>query len=224
MGAPKYQKIKQDLMEEIKDASVNTPIASERELAGRYKASRMTVRNALNELVEEGVLYRDKNKGTFVADQRLMKKNTSAETLNKPIDDTYDYNVIYFSSCFSDETMASYLEIGPEDRMIRIVRLNRKNGKSLSVEEIYLIQSLINDSDYNNLNKLLDLKGYIDEGSVTQKFLPITVPVKYINLLHVKLNTPIIMVESIIVSKSGTPVVYIREFNNPFEKIIEITT
>ncbi|MBE7718690.1 MAG: UTRA domain-containing protein, partial [Lacrimispora celerecrescens] len=130
----------------------------------------------------------------------------------------------YFSSCFSDETMASYLEIGPEDRMIRIVRLNRKNGKPSSVEEIYLIQSLINDSDYNNLNKLLDLKGYIDEGSVTQKFLPITVPVKYINLLHVKLNTPIIMVESIIVSKNGTPVVYIREFNNPFEKIIEITT
>ncbi|WP_395548961.1 GntR family transcriptional regulator [Lacrimispora sp. HJ1] len=224
MGAPKYQKIKQDLMEEIKDASVNTPIASERELAGRYNASRMTVRNAINELVEEGVLYRDKNKGTFVADQRLMKKNTSAETLNKPMDDTYDYNVIYFSSCFCDEKIAACLEIESEDWMIRIVRLNRKNGKPVSVEEIYLIQSLINDNDYNNLNKLLDLKGYIDEGSVTQKFLPIIVPVKYINLLHVKLNTPIIMVESTIVSKSGSPVVYIREFNNPTEKVIEITT
>jgi len=224
MGAPKYQKIKQDLMEEIKDASVNTPIASERELAGRYNASRMTVRNAINELVEEGVLYRDKNKGTFVADQRLIKKNTSAETLNKPMDDTYDYNVIYFSSCFCDEKIAACLEIESEDWMIRIVRLNRKNGKPVSVEEIYLIQSLINDNDYNNLNKLLDLKGYIDEGSVTQKFLPIIVPVKYINLLHVKLNTPIIMVESTIVSKSGSPVVYIREFNNPTEKIIEITT
>ncbi len=224
MGAPKYQKIKQDLMEEIKDASVNTPIASERELAGRYNASRMTVRNAINELVEEGVLYRDKNKGTFVADQRLMKKNTSAETLNKPMDDTYDYNVIYFSACFCDEKIAACLEIESGDWMIRIVRLNRKNRKPVSVEEIYLIQSLINDNDYNNLNKLLDLKGYIDEGSVTQKFLPIIVPVKYINLLHVKLNTPIIMVESTIVSKSGSPVVYIREFNNPTEKIIEITT
>jgi GntR family transcriptional regulator len=224
MGAPKYQKIKQDLIEEVKDASVNTPIASERELAARYKASRMTVRNALNELVEEGVLYREKNKGTFVADQRLMKKNTSAETLNKTLDDTYDHNVIYFSSCFSDEEVASRLEIGPGERMIRIVRLNRKNGKSLSIEEIYLIQSLINDNDYNNLSKLLDLKGYIDEGSVTQRFLPVLVPVKYVNLLHVKLNTPIIMVESTIVSKSGSPVVYIREFNNPFEKIIEITT
>ncbi|WP_333645523.1 GntR family transcriptional regulator [Lacrimispora sp.] len=224
MGAPKYHKIKQELMEEIKDAAVNTPIASERELAVRYKASRMTVRNALNELVEEGVLYRDKNKGTFVADQRLMKKNTSAETLGKPADDTFDYNVIYFSTCFSDKEIASHLEIDPEDWMIRIVRVNRRNGKPISVEEIYLIQSLINDSDYNNLNKLLDLKGYIDEGSVTQRFLPIIIPVKYINLLHIKLNSPIIMVESTIVSKSGSPVVYIREFNNPLERIIEITT
>lgn len=211
-------------MEEIKEAPVNTPIASERELAGRYKASRMTVRNALNELVEEGVLYRDKNKGTFVADQRLMKKNTSAETLNKPIDDTYDYNVIYFSSCFSDEEIASRLEIGPEDRMLRVVRLNRKNGRPLSAEEIYFIQSMTNDKDYHNLKKLLNLQSYIDEGSVTQKFLPIIMPVKYINLLHVKLNTPIIMVESTIVSKNGRPVVYIREYNHPLEKVIEITT
>lgn len=224
MGSPKYQKIKQELMKEIKNAYVNTPIASERELAIRYKSSRMTVRNALNELVEEGVLYRDKNKGTFVADERLMKKNTSAEALNKPPDDACNFRVIYFSSCFSDEEVASRLEIGSDERMIRIVRLNQKNGNPLSIEEIYLIQSLINDNDHNNLNKLLDLKGYISEGSVTQKFLPVTVPVKYINLLHVNLNTPIIMVESTIVSKSGSPVVYIREFNNPFEKVIEITT
>lgn len=223
MGAPKYHKIKMNLMEEIKEAFVNTPIASERELAKRYKASRMTVRNALNELVEEGLLYRDKNKGTFVADHRLMKKNTSAETLNKPLDDTYDFSVIYFSSCFSDEEAASRLEIGPEERMIRIVRINRKNGKPLSIEEIYLIPGLVNDNDRNNLNKLLDLKGYIDEGSVTQKFFPMAVPVKYVNLLHLKLDTPIIMVESTIVSKSGNPVVFIKEFNHPFEKIIEIT-
>lgn len=153
-----------------------------------------------------------------------MKKNTSAETLNKPADDTYDYSVIYFSSCFSDEKVASYLELEPEDGLVRIVRLNRKNGNPLSVEEIYLIQSLVNGSDRNNINKLLDLGVYIDEGSVTQKFLPVTVPIKYSNLLHIKLDTPIILIESIIISKIGTPVVYIREFNNPMEKVIEITT
>lgn len=222
MGATIYLKIKEELLEAIQDMPVNAPIASERELAARYQASRMTVRNAVNELVEEGILYRDKNKGTFVADQKLMKKNTSAEALNKS--DMDDYNVIYFSAWFSDETITPHLEIGPEDWMIRIVRMNRHNERPQSMEEIYFIQSLISDSDYNNIDKLLDLKGYIKDGSVTQRFYPVTVPVKYINLLHIKLNTPIILVETTIVSKSGSPVVYIREYINPFEKTIEITT
>lgn len=222
MGATIYLKIKEELLEAIQDMPANAPIASERELAARYQASRMTVRNAVNELVEEGILYRDKNKGTFVADQKLMKKNTSAEALNKS--DMDDYNVIYFSAWFSDETITPHLEIGSEDWMIRIVRMNRRNGKAQSMEEIYFIQSLISDSDYNNIDKLLDLKGYIEDGSVTQRFFPVTVPVKYINLLHIKLNTPIILVETTIVNKSGSPVVYIREYINPFEKTIEITT
>ena len=224
MGATIYLKIKEELLEAIQDMPVNAPIASERELAARYHASRMTVRNAVNELVEEGILYRDKNKGTFVADQKLMKKNTSAEALNKMDGDDFDYNVIYFSAWYSDETITSHLEIEPEDWMIRIVRLNRHNGRPQSMEEIYFIQSMISDSDYNNIDKLLNLKSYVEDGSVTQRFFPVTVPVKYINLLHIKLDTPIIMVETTIVSKNGKPVVYIREYINPLEKTIEITT
>lgn len=222
MGATIYLKIKEEILDAIRDMPVNTPIASERELAARYQASRMTIRNAINELVEEGILYRDKNKGTFVADQRLMKKNTSAEALQKTEAD--DYNVIYFSAWYSDGSIAPHLEIGEEDWMIRIVRVKRHNGIAQSLEEIYFIQSLISDSDYSNIDKLLNLKSYVEDGSVTQKFFPITVPVKYINLLHVKLNMPIIMVETTIVSKSGNPVVYIREYINPLEKTIEITT
>lgn len=223
MGAPIYLKIKEELLEEIQNTPVNTPITSERELASRYGASRMTVRNAINELVEEGILYRDKNKGTFVADQKLVKKNTSAEMLNKEEVEDYDSTVIYFSTRDADE-IAPYLEIREEDKLIRIVRLNKKLEKAQSVEEIYYIRNLVSDMDVDDLNKLLNFKTFINGGSVTQRFLPVTVPIKYINLLHVKLNTPIIMVESTIFSKSGSPVVYIREYNNPFEKTIEITT
>ena len=57
MAIPRYQKIKQKILDEIEDKPVHTPIASERELAQICNVSRMTVRNAVNELVEEGVLY-----------------------------------------------------------------------------------------------------------------------------------------------------------------------
>lgn len=223
MGTKIYLKIKEELLTAIVDMPANSPIASERELAARYQASRMTVRNAVNELVEEGILYRDKNKGTYVADQKLIKKNTSAEAFNKDEAEHNDFNVIYFSAWYSDKTITPHLEIGDDDWMIRVVRLNRSNGRPQSMEELYFIQHMIGEGDFNNLDKLLNLKAFVEEGSVTQRFLPVTVPVKYINLLHMKLNTPIILVESTIVSKSGSPIVYIREYVNPFEKTIEIT-
>ena len=95
LATPRYLEIKQQLLDEINGKPVNSPIASERELAIRFDASRMTVRNAVNELVEEGVLYRDKNKGTFVADRKLIKKNLTSELLQEH--DAMDFSVIYFS-------------------------------------------------------------------------------------------------------------------------------
>lgn len=221
MATPIYLKIKDMILEEIKDKPVNTPIASERDMAARYNASRMTVRNAVNELVKEGILYRDKNKGTFVADQKLIKKNTSADALRNQ--DDGDYTIVYFCAKPAGVEVAPRLNISSDDFVIRIVRINRREGTPVSVEEIYYIRALVEDEDANDLDRLLDLKGLISEGSIIQRFVPMNVPVKYINFLHLKAEIPIIMVESTIMNKNGNPLVYIREYNNPFEKIIEIT-
>src|SRR5690625_6405333 len=45
----------------------NDPIPTERELCKIHDISRMTVRMAIMSLVNEGVLYREQGKGTFVA-------------------------------------------------------------------------------------------------------------------------------------------------------------
>lgn len=222
MGVPIYRQIKDLILKEIEAKPANSPIASERELAVKYDASRMTVRNAINELVEEGFLYRQKNKGTFVADQKLLKKNTAVTTLHD--EDTYKFNILYFNHMEADADIAERLEIGLGEQVLRIVRLNTRNNKAQSVEEVYFIRNNVPEEDMNNLGKLLDLNTYVVEGSLSQRFIPMIVPVKYANLLQVKLNTPIIMVDNILLSKNGKPVVRIKAYNNPFEKIIEITT
>ncbi len=94
MAKPIYQSLKEDLIEGIKDVAPNTPILSERELATAYKVSRMTARRAIQELVTEGYLYTSKNKGTFVADEKLRKTN-----LNEDIIETGDkHKVIHFNA------------------------------------------------------------------------------------------------------------------------------
>lgn len=220
MGKPIYRQIKELILQEIEEKPANSPIESERELAVKYDASRMTVRNAINELVEEGFLYRQKNKGTFVADQKLQKKNTAVSAMQK--EDTYKFNILYFNIMEADADIAERLEIEIGEWVLRIVRLNKHNEDVESVEEIYYIRKDLHDEDMNNLGKLMDLQSYVAEGSLAQRFVPMIVPVKYANLLQIKLNQPIIMVDSLILSKNGKPMVRVKAYNNPFKKVIEI--
>lgn len=219
MATPIYQKIRKLILQEIEGRDANTPIASERDMALRFGASRMTVRKAINALVEEGFLYRDKNKGTFVADHKLLKRNTAAQMLKEDIS---EFSVVYFNVQDAAD-IAEILDIDKDDKVLMITRLNTMNGTPISVEEIFFIQNQVKDADRKNLKRLLDLHAYIQNGRVIQTFLPMMVPLQYANLLKIKMDTPIICVESVISNLIGKPQVYVRAYNNPYEHTIEIT-
>ncbi len=69
---PEYLRIKRRLVAEIEGGrwGVGAAISSESELTGLFKVSRATVVRSLQELVLEGYLFRQKGRGTFVADFR----------------------------------------------------------------------------------------------------------------------------------------------------------
>jgi GntR family transcriptional regulator len=131
---PLYLEIKQWLMKEIENAPINSPIPSERELSKIFHTSRMTVRNAVNELVAEGFLYRNKTKGTFVADKSLLKKNTAAEVLKSEHDS--EYTIIYFNIRAIPE-IAPALNLLDHERILRVVRVFSEQEQPVTVEEIY---------------------------------------------------------------------------------------
>ncbi|WP_040209963.1 GntR family transcriptional regulator [Clostridium polynesiense] len=74
---PVYYQLKQDFINKIKEGlwSSGQCIESERELSEFYGVSRMTIRQALGELVQEGLLIREKGKGTFVCDPKVKQKD-----------------------------------------------------------------------------------------------------------------------------------------------------
>src|SRR5579883_3160551 len=49
-------------------------IPSERELGEQYGISRMTARQAITELVNEGLFYREQGKGTFVSRHKITQQ------------------------------------------------------------------------------------------------------------------------------------------------------
>ena len=220
MAAPIYLKIKERLMEDIRDKSVSTPIDSERELAVKFDVSRMTVRRAVNELVAEGNLYRNKNRGTFVSDQALHRKNTTVDSFVKQ--ENANYRLIYFNVRPEPE-YAALFSITQEDLMICAVRLMMEDDRPVTIEEIYYPYSHVHSMGMKDLDEMLDMTGYIVDGTVTQRFYPILVPPEYSNLLNLEMNTPIIMVECKIHNQVGELVAIVKMYHNPNEKVIEMT-
>ncbi|MGB8954369.1 MAG: GntR family transcriptional regulator [Tumebacillaceae bacterium] len=72
---PLYYQLKERLTQQIMggDFQPGTLMPSERELSDRYGISRMTVRQALGEMVKEGLLLREQGKGTFVAEPKITQ-------------------------------------------------------------------------------------------------------------------------------------------------------
>ena len=67
--SPLYQKIKDDIRRKIEAGTYKkgSRIEPERELSRLYDVSRMTLRQAVDELVDEGYLYKAQGRGTFVS-------------------------------------------------------------------------------------------------------------------------------------------------------------
>lgn len=222
MGIPIYQQIKDQIRDEIKDQTPNTPILSERELEKKYNASRMTVRKAIDLLVEEGYLYREQNIGTFVADSKLHKKTPQKKVLDS-FNIKLDYKIIYFDVKEANLEVANKLEISTHDQYVRIVRLNLKDNQPQSIDQIYIVRKMIDDSVMHNILNILKFSAKVETGSVNQIFKPMIVPVKFANLMNLKINTPIICVESQVNKKNGRVYAYIESYINPNEKSIEMT-
>ena len=72
---PRYYQLVNILREQISDGKLDAhqPIPSERQLERIYSVSRTTIRQAINLLVNQGYLYREHGRGTFVSPQKLQK-------------------------------------------------------------------------------------------------------------------------------------------------------
>lgn len=66
----KHVQVREYVRELLDGAEAGTPAPSERELVHRFGVARMTVRQALDALVTEGMLERVPGRGTFVAQRR----------------------------------------------------------------------------------------------------------------------------------------------------------
>ncbi len=100
-------------------------LPSERDLAEQFAVSRMTLRQAVSLLVEEGVLERRVGSGTFVSSTRVQEKMRGQPVLLKLSNPKVKFPL---ASSFPTKTIPNEQEVAklgifPTDNIIRMERV-----------------------------------------------------------------------------------------------------
>jgi GntR family transcriptional regulator len=135
---PVYYQLKEDIMKKI-NSGIWKPgqcIDSERELSDTYSVSRMTVRQALGELVQEGILVREKGKGTFVCEPKVKQKDImSFSEMVKKMGLNLETKINYFKRMSTPENLEGLFLL---DEVYKIDRLRIVEGEVIANEIIYI--------------------------------------------------------------------------------------
>ncbi|WP_125153504.1 GntR family transcriptional regulator [Clostridium rectalis] len=148
---PLHHQIKEILQEMIENEELNPgdAIPTERELCEFQEVSRMTVNKAIMSLVNEGLLYREQGKGTFVSkpkrNQQISQLRGFTEEMRDKGLDT-DTQILSFQIKDATKQIKSVLcmPIG-ENKVIEINRLRRGAGEPVAIETVWIPHNLCMD-------------------------------------------------------------------------------
>ncbi len=147
-SAPYYMQLREIVRYKIETGEYApcTALPSENDLAEEFATNRQTVRNAIDTLVNEGLLRRVAGKGVYVLGKRLER---DLEILQGFTQTMLDRNVVPSIKVVkkllrpAGEKYAMMFGIRPEDEIFYIKRMCYGNGEPISLEEIYVPKNLV---------------------------------------------------------------------------------
>lgn len=203
---PVYYQLKEDIKKKIAHGvwKVGQCIDSERELSERYEVSRMTIRQALGELVQEGILVREKGKGTFVCEPKVKQKDMmSFSEIIKKSGRKLETRILEFEIIHTPEEL---LDVFPFEQLYKINRMRTVDGDDVANEVVYIPCDYCGYIDEEmlkgSLYKLLEKFGYnIDYTESSIK--AVIMNEDYKKLFNLKMEVPLLQIQSRTMTKEG---------------------
>ena len=196
---PVYYQLKNDFIKKIASGvwKAGECISSERELCEIYDVSRMTIRQAIGELVQEGVLTRKKGKGTFVCEQKVNQKDMMSFTeMIKQSGRSLETKVVEFEIIDTPEVIQDVFIL---DRLYKISRKRIVDNECIAVETVYIpvdyCGHLNKEMLEGSLYKVLEGFGYIITNS-NSSIVAVNVDDEIRKILECEIDTPILKVVS----------------------------
>ncbi|HTK12145.1 MAG TPA: GntR family transcriptional regulator [Ktedonobacteraceae bacterium] len=193
-------------------------IPSERELSEQYGISRMTARQAITELVNEGLFFREQGKGTFVSQhkitQQLIRLTGFTEDM-RARGQRPETRVLSASMLPADELTAERLRIHPGQSIFNLQRLRLADSEPLAVEvsQISFIgceRLLDEDLEQNSLYRLLETRYGLTLVEAEQELEAGLVTEEEASFLNVAVGSPALYTRRTTYAERDQPIEYAR--------------
>ena len=141
---PKHVQVREYVRGLVREAQPGTAAPSERELVHQFHVARMTVRQAMDSLVAEGLLERIPGRGTFVAHPRRTvgrMRSFTEEMGSRGM--LAESQTLLARRETAGPGVARALEMTAGDPVIHWRRLRRADGHPMCVEDAYLNEVLL---------------------------------------------------------------------------------
>ena len=222
-GVPLYVQIREEIRKKIEnnELTIGSFLPAETDLAAMFRVSRMTVRNAIDDLVQEGLVIRKHGTGTIIASKKTERdysrltsfyEDMKARGLN-PTSKVLKKEIIPAS-----DKLASKLQIHPGDMIFHILRLRFvEKNKIITLHELHIPQALcpwLKDADLGNSS----LYAFYEANNVAVKWGRQIVeasiaPKKIADYLDIEPNEPILFTKTILYTGNNIPLEYTVGWN-----------
>jgi GntR family transcriptional regulator len=218
---PYYQQLADLLRNEIR---TNQPgsggsyaLPSENELAELHGITRTTVRHALDVLEREGRIYRIKGKGAFAPTHRVEPEPPRLVSTTELMEERGWALTTWFISLIQMPAPAhitSALELGPEETIYELKRLQVVEDIPLSLQTAYLPVHLcprLEDNDLTeSLYRLLEIRYGLRLWTGQETLRARAAGPSEARLLQVRPGTPVMVSQRVSYASTGIPVEYLE--------------
>ncbi len=217
---PLYESVASALAAGIADGSLppGTQLPPEESLIDRFKVSRPTVRKAIQNLIERGLVEIRRGKGTFVTQPKIMQELTELtgfvedmQALGRtPSTSLLDQRIVA-----ADETVARHLALPVGTLVFRLQRVRLADSVAISFDETYLPRGLGekvagNDLEAEPVFALLEEKYDTPLVEAEYKLEAAAADAVAAEALQVPTGSPIFLIERTSYTTGNRPVDYER--------------
>lgn len=193
-------------------------IPTENEMIETYQVSRSTVRQVLDILVNEGLIYRERGRGSFIAQLTLEQSMTRIVSFTEDMHQRGlepSTRVLSARLIPASKDIAERLQVPIGEPLACVERLRLADSKPMSIEESYLVHRFCPDvlqHDYARqpLREILERDYSIRLVNAKQVIRAIPAPTNLAEFLEVHPRSPLLFIERLSFSQTGIPIEFLR--------------